>query len=31
MQEDGLIAVRAREVRVLDPARLDKLAHETSS
>jgi CRP/FNR family transcriptional regulator len=31
MQEDGLIAVRAREVRVLDPARLDKLAHQTTS
>jgi CRP/FNR family transcriptional regulator len=31
MQEEGLIAVRAREVRVLDPARLDKLAHEASA
>jgi CRP/FNR family transcriptional regulator len=31
MQEDGVIAVRAREVRVLDPARLDKLAHEASA
>ena len=31
MQDEGLIAVRAREVRVLDPARLDKLAHEASA
>jgi len=31
MQEDGLIAVRAREVRVLDPGRLDKLAHEATA
>lgn len=31
MQEEGLIAVRAREVRVLDPARLDQLAHEASA
>jgi len=28
MQDDGLIAVRAREVRILDRARLDQLAHE---
>jgi CRP/FNR family transcriptional regulator len=31
MQEDGLIAVRAREVRILDAARLDKLVHEHSA
>ena len=28
MQDEGLIAVRGREVRVLDAARLDQLAHE---
>ena len=28
MQDEGLIAVRGREVRVLDAERLDKLAHE---
>ncbi len=28
MQDDGLIAVRAREVRILDAARLNALAHE---
>jgi CRP/FNR family transcriptional regulator len=31
MQEDGLNAVRAREVRILDAARLDKLVHEHSA
>jgi CRP/FNR family transcriptional regulator len=30
MQDEGLIAVRGREVRVLDAARLDKLAHESA-
>ena len=29
MQEDGLIAVRGREVRVVDARRLEQLAHET--
>ena len=29
MQDEGLIAVRAREVRILDRARLDALVHET--
>ena len=31
MQDDKLIAVRGREVRVLDAARLDALAHETQA
>ena len=31
MQDEGLIAVRGREVRILDAARLDKLAHESSA
>jgi CRP/FNR family transcriptional regulator len=31
MQEDGLIAVRAREVRILDAARLDMLVHDHSA
>lgn len=30
MQDDGLILVRAREVRILDAARLDALAHEVA-
>lgn len=28
MQEDGIIAVQAREVRILDPERLSELGHE---
>jgi CRP/FNR family transcriptional regulator len=31
MQDEKLIAVRGREVRVLDAARLDQLAHESGS
>src|SRR5690606_23355499 len=27
MQEDGIIAVRGRQLRILEPARLDALAH----
>ncbi len=30
MQEDGIIAVRAREIRILDPDRLSALGHERS-
>ena len=30
MQEEGLIAVRAREVRIVDREGLDRLAHETA-
>ena len=31
MQDERLIAVRGREVKILDAARLDKLVHETSA
>jgi hypothetical protein len=31
MQDEGVIAVRGREVRVLDAARLDRQAHDAGA